>query len=432
MKDDGSGRIYVTDHSVLTVQKKLNTNCFVAANATLRFANSTAAQILRNTWIKGHFNLNKNKALNMSGFLLYDNTHTLTVPNISILETGKLQTIGSLILNSSVIKISGNFTADILITDTWEILDIGPKAEMYFDTHTASAKLGNSIIIEGTLKLGRVISFTDPCKLFVIDGGVLEMKGSEPFEISCDNVTINAKFTPRNDLSLKNIKYFRVGKMGDLIFQPGSDFQSDVAIIDGRFKPLQQITISGKQFRVGQTGAVDLAGILSFDSKRNTHYADCRNSSVIDVLHIEVNGTFDAKTLILKQNMKWFAIGDQGNLTLYPCTNLLSDFIDINGTLVSLRNMNIKGINIHIGPRGVLNVNFQRSPAQNSEGCQVTTVEMSHLIRIKGTLNAGSINMTSAYLNVSSSGRIDVTGGGHLSGKGKGKLYRNCIDYIYE
>ena len=422
VKDDNSGRLYVTDQSVLIVHKSLNTDCFVAENATLQFANMITSHILKEAWIKGDLNLKQNKELKISGSLLYDNKHPLIVPTITVLKSGNLKTVGSLLLNSSEINISGKFSADILITDTWKSLYIGPKAEMSFDPYKATAKLGNSIVITGKLKLSRILSFTTPCKLFVIDGGILDMKGSEPFEISCENVTINAKFSPKNRLSLKKIKYFQVGKMGDLTFDPGSNFQSDISVIDGGFKPLQKFTIIGQQFHVGRTGMVNLAGILSFDAKRNTHYADCQNSSVIDVPHIEVNGAFDAKTLIIKQNLQILIIGDQGNITLYPCASLLSKFTNINGTLMSLRNMNIKGINLYIGPQGILNVNYKRSPIHDSEGCQMTSVVMSHLTMIEGTVNAGSINLTAAYLNVSSSGRIDVSSGGHLSRKGKGKF----------
>lgn len=61
----------------------------------------------------------------------------------------------------------------------------------------------------------------------------------------------------------------------------------------------------------------------------------------------------------------------------------------------------------------------RRTPASSSSGNSPSVLTVLEWIQVGGTLQAGSLEVTSKSLTVS--GKIDVSGGGYLTNKGPGK-----------
>ena len=272
---DESSVLHVAEGHTLTMGNTLDCKTVVEDNGALDMAVDGGLTIRKPTLIYGTLKT----SVDDDSVLFIESSlglapQLLSLEKLHIVTDGSLYNLGQmspLKLKIHTLLIEGTFQADEVEQIDWQSFTVKPGGIVSYTPASHNEYWGSDILIEGEVVLNKTISITLPCDTFVINGGSLEMIGSEDITMECEYVDINGLFHPTGRVSVGGgITRFNVGPDGDFLFTTQGDFICHEAKIDGDMTHKTPVFLRGKIQDKLNSLIIGENGILTLDSSSQT------------------------------------------------------------------------------------------------------------------------------------------------------------------
>ena len=424
IEGDKTTVLHVAANHTLTLGNELAVRAVIEEGATLAMADDVDFTISKPTMVYGTFkSLDDDDSNLFIGSIFHIAPQVLHLTSMTVQSTGNMTVIDEsspLVIDAKKLFLEGNFDANEVEAVGWVMLVIGPEGTVTFDPINHEQYLGTDILILGALTLLKTISIRLPCDKFEIDGGILEMEGTENITIECLNVTINGVFEPHGMIDVgAGLPTFHVGPLGWFVFTLNGDFLCDNADISGVMTSKYPITMRGRVRENVHTFIIGPHGDLTLDpnSQEQHNWTDVSRLSAHSVT---IFGRMRAGLLSIADvgtgGWDYLFIGETGRMEFHPASQFRCDVIEIDGVFEAYANITVTGHvrdnvqYIIIGPVGELTLD---SDSQEHHNWTDVSKVGAHSVKISGQMRGGLLSITDVgtggwdYLHINETGRME-------------------------
>ena len=307
------------------------------------------------------------------------------------------------------------------------------RSNVTFDPLTSDAYMGNTVDIRGIFYLRKPVSFTN-CTKLVIDGGNLTWDGTQSVVIDCTNVTVNGIMQPFGVVVFgNNVRDTLVGPLGQFSLTAGSPILTHTLSVFGvmevRNKASLQSPVQDDK-KIATLVVHGPKGKLMLDTHNlpmvnNGSDVPDADFSELFAEEITVNGLFDAGRLSFAEPVTRLTVGNGGNFTFDPVSELRVDYLTCHGVMTSLTPLSVTGNSVIqtrtllVGENGTVTLD---SRAQKNGGYLGVSYLVVETMTVNGVMNAGRLVNYKPPLE---------HGWNHLAVGPKGKLTFHPNDTFY-
>ena len=380
---------------------------------------------LRTDFIKVSGNLQFVKAVSVRG-LTEQRTRNIAIHDRGVITLNALKTSEISSIRASAVDIDGRFYAGVVSTaEGWNHLNIGSKGIMTVDfRHQFHV---NRIYVSGYLEIAKEVSIlgfnSSRTQEVVVDrGGVLKLMSSI-YHVTCSKHNVFSVFQVHHlfvkgllqagSLSVEDgLDSIVIGDSGDFQFYPIGNFSFDIFNVNGKMTSFGDVVLQGK--------TNSSIHHVEFGSQAIAVLKRCFSHSQIKANGVTVNGQLS--TDLLSVAPYWNELLVTGTFNFLPEESFNITKMTITGTMRTLKpfHLPLVGNVLTVSSSGLLSINFQQSLDNPTSGSYPSTIRMRDAVSISGRLEAGSVNVFTKDLTVSTSGHVTVDWGGYASSQGPG------------
>ena len=455
---DDSSIMHIIRPFVVTVGHQIAGKTVVYPGATLALAEGTTTTISATTHVLGNFSSTETNKLIIDAWVYYT-PHILTLLSLEVQSNGNLTTIPDALLTMFVpnVLINGNLNISFAdfkdLTELWVgelgAMEYTPVDDLVCDEITINGTMAirKNVIIRGRkLQNLRFLHLGSGAMLVLDQGQQLQRNWTGVSVIGSHQLTIGGHFLAGLLALYKTadgsgMDFFLMTSTGHMEFEPHEKFLIDHINIQGHFESYTPLELAAMDQTQGLFFLIKSGGEVILDSSSEHPHGPWTGYSSLTSGHnltIEEGGDMHCGLL----NISFENIIVAGYMGFDPGeVPVPVKYLHVNssGKLVSVRHtsfINFDDANdgcFHIDADGLVNLDFMCSPENESMGCPPSQIMIQDLM-ISGTLKAGTLQIQVIGIEVTSSGLVDVSRGGHLPEHGPGDLLLLgwCIYLIYK
>lgn len=265
-----------------------------------------------------------------------------------------------------------------------------------------SDDLGNTVDIRGLFYLRKPVSFTN-CTRLMIDGGNLTWDGAQSVVIDCTNVTVNGVLQPAGDVIFGNdVRDTIVGPLGLFSMTAGGPVLTHTLSVSGVMEVRNKVSLQSPvqdDRKLATLVVHGPGGKLTLDTRNLPMVSNGNDVTGVDhselfAEEITVNGLFDAGRLSFAKPVTQLTVGNGGNFTFDPASELGVDYLKCHGVLTSLAPINVTGNSIIrtrallVGENGTLTLDSRALKNGAYSGVSYLVLET---VTVNGTMSAGRL-----------------------------------------
>lgn len=326
------------------------------------------------------------------------------------------------------LSINGHFQAGTVSSGQgWSLFEVGSQGSMTIAFHDTLRV--DSVVISGHLVVSNELmirGYSDVKTLeFKTETGSSVTLMADNYNVSCGEkktyselhvLVLSIKgFFKAGPLSIVDgINNFIISNDGNFQFYPVGEFWFSLFTVNGRMTSFRDIIIEGR-YRLPFLHA-------EFGPSSDVVLKRCFGNSRLIAQRVTVAGKLVTDLLTIGQNWKELTV--TGTFEFLPADIFNITNTVINGTWKTLKPFNkdipLIGNILVVNQGAIVSLNYQQELEYPANGSIPSTIRMAEFINIHGRIEAGSLNMFTDNLAISTGGVLTVDWGGYASGQGPG------------
>ena len=287
----------------------------------------------------------------------------------------------------------------------------------------------NNLILNSTLFVDQELSLLS---LTLLDHGNISTTPGAVLVLNVSSVVVNGTLNVTH-VDFTDLSDLTVHEHGTVEYTPVSDLVCDELVINGVVAIRSNVTIRGRLkhnlnfLNIGENGTLQLDSL----AQANRSWT---GRSVLGCHSLDVAGTLLAgRVEQYTDTFSWeyIRVDAKGNFTFEPTARFHVTNVDVLGHMQAYSPLNLADNTtagqtlivadvLTIYEEGVLDIDFKCGKRAPDRPCPVSNLTIN-IIRLNGTIQAGSLTINASDLNISPSGLIDLSEGGYPSGTGPGQ-----------
>jgi hypothetical protein len=355
-------------------------------------------------------------------------TRDLVINNGGSITLDSQKTSGVSIIRVYNVTINGQFLAGTVSPGQgWNLFSIGLQGSMTIAFHD-KLRVDN-VIISGNLVVSNEVKIRGYSNIetleFKLETGSSVKLMAESYNVSCGEKTVYSELQVLQ-LSIKGIFHagplsihdgindFSISNTGNFQFYPVGEFWFNHFNVNGRMTSYRDGIFEGRH-----NLPIPHA---QFGPNSDVVIKKCFKNSRIIANIVTVAGKVMTDLLDIGEN--WQKLTVTGTFEFLPADTFNISKTVINGTWRSIKpfraSIPLLGNTLVVNLGGVMTLNYQQKLEDPTLGSIPSTIRMTASIAIHGRFEAGSVNMFSDDLKISTHGLLTVDWGGYASGQGPG------------
>jgi hypothetical protein len=355
-------------------------------------------------------------------------TRDIVINNGGAITLDSQKTLGVSIIRAYNVSINGRFQAGVVSPGQgWNLFGIGSQGTMTVTFHDPLPV--DTVIISGNLVVSNAVTVHGYSMIktseFKLETGSSVKFMAESYDVSCSKKTAYSELQTLQ-LSIKGlfqasplsihdgIDDFSMSSTGNFQFYPVGEFWFNRFNVNGKMTSYRDAIFEGRH-------NLPIPHAL-FGPSSNVLIQRCFNNSRIIATRVTIAGKVVTDLLVIGHN--WQELTVTGTFVFRPADTFNITKTVINGTWRSDKQfrdgMPLLGNTMVVNVGGTISLNYQQKLEEPTNGSIPSIIRMTSSIAIHGRFEAGSVDMVTNDMTISTHGLLTVDWGGYASGQGPG------------